>query len=54
MARRVEALITPEVLKWARERRVKLSIERAAEKLKISTEQLEFWGNGTARPTLQN
>ncbi len=51
MARRVEALITPEVLKWARERRVKLSIERAAEKLKISTEQLEFWENGTARPS---
>ena len=51
MARQVEALITPEVLKWARERRVKLSIERAAEKLKISTEQLESWENGTARPS---
>ena len=51
MARQVDALVTPEVLKWARERRIKLSIERAAEKLKISTEQLEFWENGTARPS---
>ena len=51
MARQVDALITPEVLKWARERRVELSIERAAEKLKISTVQLESWENGTARPS---
>ena len=53
MARRVEALITPEVLKWARERRVNLSIERAAEKLKISTERLESWEYGTVQTQLR-
>ena len=45
-----KALITSEVLKWAR-RRIKLSIEYAAEKLKIKPEQLEAWENGTDLPT---
>ncbi len=51
MAKSVEALITPEVLKWARERRIRLSIEYAAEKLKVESEQLEAWEDGAEKPT---
>ena len=52
MAKSVKALITPEVLKWARERRIKLEIDYAAEKLKIGKERLEAWENGTEQPTI--
>ena len=51
MAKSVKALITPEVLKWARERRIRLEIDYAAKKLKIDTERLEAWENGTEQPT---
>ena len=51
MAKSVRALITPEVLKWARERRMKLEIDYAAKKLKIDLERLEAWENGTEQPT---
>ena len=51
MARSVKALITPEVLKWARERRIKLEIDYAAKKLKVDTERLEAWESGTEQPT---
>ena len=51
MAKTVKALITPEVLKWARERRIRLSIEYAAEKLKVESEQLEAWEDGAEKPT---
>ena len=51
MAKSVKALITPEVLKWVRERRIKLEINYAAKKLKIDPERLEAWENGTAQPT---
>ena len=51
MAKSVTALITPEVLKWARERRMKLEIDYAAKKLKIDPERLEAWENGTQQPT---
>ncbi len=51
MAKSVKALITPEVLKWARERRIRLELDYAAKKLKIDTERLEAWENGTAQPT---
>ena len=51
MAKSVKALITPEVLKWARERRMKLEIDYAAKKLKIDPERLEAWENGTEQPT---
>ena len=51
MARTVKALITPEVLKWARERRIRLSIEYAAEKLNVKPERLEAWEAGTDQPT---
>ena len=51
MAKSVKALITPEVLKWARERRIKLEIDYAAKKLKIDPERLEAWENNTEQPT---
>ena len=51
MAKSVKALITPDVLRWARERRIKLDLEDAAEKLNISPERLEDWENGKDRPT---
>ena len=51
MPKSVKALITPEVLKWARERRIKLEIDYAAKKLKADPERLEAWENGTEQPT---
>ena len=51
MAKSVKALITPEVLKWARERRIRLSIEYAAEKLNVKPKRLEAWEAGTDQPT---
>ena len=51
MAKSVKALITPEVLKWARERRIKLEIDHAAKKLKIDPERLEAWERGAEKPT---
>lgn len=52
MAKSVKALITPEVLKWVRERRIKLEIDYAAEKLKIDQERLKAWENGTEQPSV--
>ena len=51
MAKPVKALITPEVLKWARERRIRLSIEYAAEKLNVKPARLEAWEAGAEKPT---
>ena len=51
MAKSVKALITPEVLKWARERRIKLEINLAAKKLKVDPELLKAWESGTEQPT---
>ena len=52
MAKSVKALITPEVLKWARERRIRLEVDYAAKRLKIEPEDLEAWENGTEQPTI--
>lgn len=51
MAKSVRALITPEVLKWTREKRIKLEIDYAAKKLKIDPQRLEAWERGTEQPT---
>ena len=51
MAIAVKALITPEVLKWAREKRIRLDIEFAAERLEIDPDRLEKWENGKEQPT---
>lgn len=52
MAKSVKALITPEVLKWVRERRIRLEIGYAAKRLKIEPERLEAWENGTEQLTI--
>lgn len=51
MAKSVKALITPEVLKWAREKRIQLGLNEAADKLKVDPEQLTEWEAGTDLPT---
>ena len=51
MAKSVKALITPEVLKWAREKRIRLEINYAAKRLKVDSKRLEEWENGVDRPT---
>lgn len=51
MAQPVKALITPEVLKWVRDKRINLPIPYAAQKLQVDPEQLEAWENGTEQPT---
>ncbi len=52
MAKSIKAHITPEVLKWARERRIRLDLDFAAEKLKIDSERLAAWENGNDQPTI--
>ncbi len=51
MAKTVKASITPEVLKWAREKRFQLEIGYAAKKLNVKPEQLAAWEAGTDKPT---
>lgn len=52
MAKSVKALITPEVLKWVREKRIELlELDFVAKKLKIDRERLEAWESGTDQPT---
>lgn len=48
---RVEALITPSVLRWARER-AGLSIEQASKKIGRPKEDIEAWEADTARPSI--
>ena len=52
MAKSVKALITPEVLKWARKEYIELKIDFAAKKLKVDPKRLEAWENGTEQPTI--
>ena len=51
MAKSGKVHITPKMLKWAREKRVGLSIDYAAKKLRIKPERLEAWEHGTDLPT---
>jgi Zn-dependent peptidase ImmA (M78 family)/transcriptional regulator with XRE-family HTH domain len=48
---RVEALIKPELLVWAR-KSVSLSEEEAADRLKLSVDRLVAWESGKSRPTV--
>ena len=52
MAKSVKALVTPEVLKWAREKRIKLETDYTAKKLGIDSERLKAWESGTEQPTI--
>lgn len=45
-----EALITPDVLAWARQR-AKFSLEQLAETLKVQVEKVQKWENGEKKPT---
>ncbi len=47
----VEALITPSVIRWARERS-SLSLEEAAHKIGRPAEEIEQWEKGELRPTI--
>ena len=51
MSKSVKALITPEVLKWTRERRIKMSLDYAAKKLDVKPDRLEKWEAGTDQPS---
>ena len=51
MANTIPAIVTPEVLRWARELD-SISIEDIAKKMKVSTERVQQWENGEAYPTL--
>lgn len=48
---RVDALITPSVMRWARES-AKLSVEEAASKIGRPIEDMTAWEEGTSRPTI--
>ncbi|MFN3075418.1 MAG: ImmA/IrrE family metallo-endopeptidase [Alphaproteobacteria bacterium] len=47
-----EALVTPKILRWARER-AGLSVEGLAEKLKVDTTRIVAWEKGEDRPTFR-
>ena len=53
MAKSVKALITPEVLKWAREEYIRLELSQAANLMKVPQEKLEKWENGEEQPTIR-
>ena len=48
---RIEALITPSVMQWARER-AKLPIEEAARKIRRPLEDIQGWEDGSLRPSI--
>lgn len=50
--KKTEALITPEVLKWAR-MSLEMTIEYAAQKIGIKEKKLESWENGSLKPTIK-
>jgi Zn-dependent peptidase ImmA (M78 family) len=51
MPKRIEALVTPELMKWARER-ARLSLDQAAKKLDRPLEEIEQWESGVIRPSI--
>ena len=52
MSKSIQALITPEVLAWARNLDG-LTIEDAASRLNIAADKIRAWENGQAHPTLR-
>ena len=48
----VEALVTPRLLQWARERRG-IPLEKAAEKLSVKPDRLQKWEHGDDSPTFK-
>ena len=51
MAKSVEALVKPELLRWGR-RSAGLDIAAAARKAQVTMEAIEAWESGTTRPTV--
>lgn len=51
MAKSIPALITPEVLVWARKLDA-ISIDEIAAKMKVQPQKIEEWESGTSYPTL--
>ena len=51
MAQRIEAMVKPEMLVWAREG-ARLDIETAAKKAQVAPERMRLWESGEARPTI--
>ena len=51
MAQRIEAMVKPEMLVWAREG-ARLDIETAAKKAKVTPDRMKLWETGEARPTI--
>lgn len=51
MAKSVPALVTPDVVKWARELD-DLSVDEVSGKLKVKTVKIAAWENGSDKPTL--
>ena len=52
MARSIQALITPEVLVWARDLD-RITVEEASHRLNVSDAKIEEWESGISRPTLR-
>ena len=51
MAKRIEAIVKPAMLVWARES-ARMDIETAARKVPVSPDRLDLWERGEARPTI--
>lgn len=51
MAQRIEAIVKPNMLVWARES-ARLNIETAAKKAQVTPERMALWEGGEARPTI--
>lgn len=51
MARSIPAIVTPEVLQWAR-RLDRITLEEISQKLKVDVAKVEAWENGDEHPTL--
>ena len=52
MTKSIPAIVTPKVLKWARELD-KITIDEIAHKLKVNVNKVVGWENGSIRPTLR-
>lgn len=51
MAKSIPAIVTPEVLQWARSLD-RITLDEIAQKLKVDVAKIEAWENGSAYPTL--
>ena len=50
MAKSIPAMVTPEVLQWARNLDM-ITINEISLKLKVTTDKIEAWENGSEHPT---